>query len=77
MNSHNFTSYFDYIYKPKKVENQLTNFLRYVIETSSGKKRAFPNVICVYRSSKVAARYNLDLTKEEIEKCKKRPNSIS
>ena len=54
----------------KKIESQLTNFITYDLETHNT-DRARPYAFCFYRLSKLAGRYNRDLTKDEIEKCKK------
>ena len=67
----NVKSYFEYIYKPKKIESHLTNLITYDLETHNT-DRARPYVFCIYRLSKLAGRYNRDLTSDEIEKCKKR-----
>ena len=66
----NVKSHFEYIYKPKKIESHLTNFIVYDLETHNT-HRARPFVICFYRLSKLAGRYNRDLTRDEIDKCKK------
>ena len=66
----NVKSYFEYIYKPKKIESHLTNFITYDLETHNT-DRARPYVICFYRLSKLAGRYNRDLTRDEKDKCKK------
>ena len=66
----NVKSHFEYIYKPKKIESHLTNFIVYDLETHNT-DRARPYVFCFYRLSKLAGRYNRDLTKDEIDQCKK------
>ena len=66
----NVNSHFEYIYKPKKIASHLSNFIVYDLETHNT-DRARPYVLCFYRLSKLAGRYNRDLTKDEIEKCKK------
>ena len=66
----NVKSHFEYIYKSKKIESHLTNFLVYDLETHNT-DRARPYVFCFYRLSKLAGRYNCDLTSDEIDKCKK------
>ena len=66
----NVNSHFEYIYKPKKVESHLTNFIVYDLETHNT-DRARPYVLCFSRLSELAGRYNRDLTKDETEKWKK------
>ena len=66
----NVNSHFMYEYKPKKIESHLTNFIVYDLETHNT-DRARPYVFCFYRLSKLAGRYKRDLTKDEMEKCKK------
>ena len=66
----NVNSHFEYIYKPKKNESHLSNFIVYDLETHKT-DRARPHVFCFYRLSKLAGRYNRDLTKDEMEKSKK------
>ena len=66
----NVNSHFEYIYKPKKIESRLTNFIVYDIETHNT-DRARPHVFSFYRLSKLAGRYNRDLTPNELEKCRK------
>ena len=63
-------SHFEYIYTLKKLESQLTNFIVYDLETHNT-DRARPYVFCFYRLNKLAGRYNFDLTRGEIDKCKK------
>ena len=48
----------------------MTNFIVYDLETHYT-DRAGPYVFCFYRLSKLARRYNRDLTSDEIDKCKK------
>ena len=48
----------------------MSNFIVYDLETHKA-DRARPYVFCFYRLSKLAGRYNRDLTLEEREKCKK------
>ena len=55
----NVISYFKYIYKPKKIDSHLTNFIVYDLETHNT-DRARPYVFCFYRLSKLAGRYNRD-----------------
>ena len=66
----NVKSHFEYLYKPKKIEYHLTNFIVYDLETHNT-LRTRPYVFCFYRSSKLAVRYNRDLTSDEREKFKK------
>ena len=65
----NVNSHFEYIYKPKKIESHLTNFIVYDIETHNT-DRARPYVFSFYRLSKLAGRYNRDLNPNESEKCR-------
>ena len=71
----NVNSYFKYDFIPKKIESHLANFIVYDLETHNT-DRARPNNMTFYRLSKLAGRYNRDLTPYEIEKCKKRYFSI-
>ena len=66
----NVKSHFEYIYTPKKIESRLTDFITYDLETHNT-YRARPYVFCFYRLSKLAGKYNRDLTPYELEKCKK------
>ena len=66
----NNKSHFEYIYKPKKIESYLTNFIVYDLETHNT-DRARPFVFCFYRISKLVGKYNRDLTSNDGEKCKK------
>ena len=63
-------SYFDFIFKPKKIESHPFNFILHDRETNNT-NRARPYVSCFYRLSKLAGRYNRDLTQDEIHKCQK------
>ena len=65
----NVKSHFKYEYKPKKIESHLTNFIVYDIETYNT-VRARPYVFSFYRLSKLAGRYNRDLTPSKLEKCR-------
>ena len=48
----------------------MTNFIVYDLEThNTDRARTF--VFCFYRLSKLGGRYNRDLTKDELDKCKK------
>ena len=51
----NVNSHFEYIYKPKKIESHLSNFIVYVLETHNT-DRARPYVFRFYRLSKLAGR---------------------
>ena len=53
----------------KKIESHLTNFIIYDLETHNT-DRARLYVLWFYRLSKLAGRYNRDLTHDEMEKCK-------
>ena len=48
----------------------MTKFITYDLETRNT-DRAKPYVFCFYRLSKLAGRYNRDLTPCEVEKCRK------
>ena len=65
----NVKSHFKYEIVPKKIESHLANFIVYNLETHNT-DRARPYVFCFYRLSKLAGRYNRDLTSDEREKCK-------
>ena len=66
----NVKSFFEYKYITKKIESHLTNFIIYDLETyNTDRARAY--AFCFYRLSKLTGRYNRDLTKDEIEKCRK------
>ena len=57
----NVKSHFKYEFIPKKIESHLTNFIVYDLEThNTDRARAY--VFCFYRLSKLAGRYNRDLT---------------
>ena len=63
-------SHFKYEFIPKKIESYLTNFLVYDLETqNTDRNRTY--VFCFYRLSKLAGRYNRDITHDERQKCKK------
>ena len=55
---------------PKKIDSHLTNFIVYDLEKliTDG---ARPHVFCFYRLSKLAGRYNRDLTPDELNKARK------
>ena len=59
----NVNSHFEYIYKPKKIESHFTNFIVFDLETHNT-DRARPYVFCFSRLSKLAGRYNCDLTRK-------------
>ena len=63
-------SHFKYEFIPKKSESHLTNFIVYDLETHNT-DRTRPYDFCFYRLSKLAGRYNRDLTLDEIDKYKK------
>ena len=65
----NVNSHFKYEFLPKTIESHLTNFVVNDLETHN-KDRAIPYVFCFYRLSKLAGRYNRDLTHDEKQKCK-------
>ena len=66
----NVNSHFKYELIPKKIETQSTNFIVYDPEThNSDRARPYKTAFC--RLSKLAAKYNLDLTQDEISRCKK------
>ena len=58
------------MYKPKKIESHLTKFIVYDLETHNI-DRTRPYVFRFYRLSKLAGRYDRDLTTHQLEKCKK------
>ena len=66
----NVISHFKYEFIPKKIESHLTNFIVYDLETHNT-DRARPNCISFYRLCKTAGRYNRELTRDEIDRCKK------
>ena len=65
----NVNSLFEYIYQPKKIESHLTKFIIYDLETHNT-DRTRPYVFCFYRLSKLAGRYNRNLSPYEVDKCK-------
>ena len=65
----NVNSFFEVEYKPKKKES-LTNFNVYDMETFN-KDRAVPYCVSLYRLSKIAGKYNRDITPEDYQKCKR------
>ena len=66
----NVNSHFKYEFIPKTIEYHLTNFITYDLETHNT-DRARPYVLCFYRLSKLAGRYNRDFTPDELEKSRK------
>ena len=65
----NVKSLFEYEFIPMKIASHLTNFIVDDLETHNT-DRAKPYVFCFYRLSKLAGRYNRDLTRGELEKCR-------
>ena len=63
-------SHYKYEFIPKKIDSDLTNFIVYNIEAHNI-ERARTYVFCFYRLSKLAGRYDRDLTPKELEKCRK------
>ena len=66
---------FKYEFIPKKIESRLNNFIVEDLETHNTDKRR-PHNMTFYRLSKLAGRYNRELTPLEIEKCKNYTVSI-
>ena len=66
----NISYHFKYEFIPKKIESHLTNFITYDLQTHN-MDRARPYVFCFYRLSKLAGRYDRDLTPDDLEKCRK------
>ena len=66
----NVSSHFKYEFSPKKIDSHLTYFIVYDLETHNT-DRARPYCISFYRLSKLAGRYNRELTPDELEKCRK------
>ena len=66
----NVNSHFKYEFIPKKIESHLTNFIVCDLETHIT-DRTRPYVFCFYRLSKLAGRYDRDLTPNELEKRRK------
>ena len=66
----NVNSHLKYEFIPKKIESHLTNSIVYDVETHNT-DGARPYGFCSYRLSKLAGRYNRDLTSDEIDNCKK------
>ena len=60
----NVNSHFEYIYKPRKIESHLTNFIVYDLETLNT-DTANPYNMTFYRLGKIAGRYERDPTREE------------
>ena len=65
----NVNSYFKYEFIPKKIYSHLKNFIIYDLRTHNT-DRTRPYCVPFYRLSKLAGRYNRDLTPYEIKKCK-------
>ena len=80
-NDGNDISYFDYEYKPEKKESQVTNFFVYGLETNSADSgshagfantnRARPYCVFLFILSKLARKYNHDLTLKNLKNMKK------
>ena len=66
----NVNSHFEYEFIPKKIESHPTKFFVCHLETLNS-DRARPYCISFYRLGKLAARYNLDSTPYQFDKCKK------
>ena len=66
----NVKSHFEYINTPTKFQSHPINFITYDSETHNT-DRTRPYVFCSCRLSKLAGRYNRDLTHDEIQNCKK------
>ena len=62
-------SHFEYIYKPKKIESHLTNFIGYDLETLNT-DRAKPYKMTFCRLGKISGRYDRDPTVDELNKKK-------
>ena len=65
----NVNSRLKYEFIPKKTDSHLNNFFVYDLETHNT-DRVRPYCISFYRLNKVSSRYNRDLTRDEIDKCK-------
>ena len=65
----NVNSHFEYIYRPKQIKSHLTIFIVYDLETHNT-ARARPYVFSFYRLSKLARKYDRDLTRYELQKCR-------
>ena len=63
----NVNSHFEYIFIPKKTESHLTIFITCDLKAHNT-DRARPYVFFFYRLSKLAGKYNRDLTPDEIQK---------
>ena len=66
----NFISHTKYELIPKKIESHLTIFIVFGLKTHNT-DRTRPYCISFYRLSKLAARYNRELTPYQIDKGKK------
>ena len=66
----NVNSHFKYEFTTKKIESHLSNFIVYDLETHNT-DRTRPYVFCFFQLSKLAGRYDRDLTPNELEKCRK------
>ena len=65
----NVKSQFEFIYKAKKIEPHLTNFIVYDLETLNS-DRPKPFNMNFYRLSKISGRYERDPTVDELNKSK-------
>ena len=65
----NVNSHFKNEIIPKKIDSHLRNFFVYDIETHNT-DRARPYCISFYRISKLAGRYNRELSQYELENCR-------
>ena len=66
----NVKSHFEYIFKPKKIESHLTNFIVYDLEFHNT-DRTKPYNMTFYRLSKISGRYKRDLTVDQLNKSKR------
>ena len=66
----NVNSQFKYDIIPKKIESHQTNFITYDLETLYT-DRARPYAFGFYQLGKLSGRYDRDLTRNELEKCRK------
>ena len=65
----NVNSRFKYEFLSKKIDSYSNSFIVYDLETRNT-ERARPSCISLYRLSKLAGRYNGDLSQYEIDECK-------
>ena len=64
MSDKHVKSYFEYEYKPKDVQSQLTNMNVYDIDTFNNIK-CVPYANCIYRLSKISGKYHRDISVKE------------